>query len=240
MTPADALAHRTREFTIASISTSFPSQESLETLKALAPELEGREALRPLLERAGGGLESMRAGYLAIFDSNQDRVPVYETEYGRMRGLSKGKDLADVVGFYNAFGFELTEEVSAELPDHIAIELEFYALLLYKQSLLLDDPTGTEIVADARRKFLQDHLGGFARALALRPRVVADPVLGPLLGWVDQLVTSECAAEAVTAAPTDFFPQDDASEVANCGACVSIPGLEERAKQPPRGPAPRA
>jgi hypothetical protein len=155
-----------------------------------------------------------------------------------MRGLSKGKDLSDVVGFYNAFGFALTEEVGAEMPDHIAIEMEFYALLLYKQSILLDDPVGTEIVADARRKFLQDHLGGFARALSLRPRVVEDPVFGPLLGWVDRLVTEECTIEAVYPAPTDFFVQDDAEEVANCGACVTIPGLEERSRQPPRGPAP--
>jgi hypothetical protein len=55
---------------------------------------------------------------------------------------------------------------------------------------------------------------------------------------VDRLVTEECTIEAVYPAPTDFFVQDDAEEVANCGACVTIPGLEERSRQPPRGPAP--
>ena len=32
---------------------------------------------------------------------------VYETEHGRMRGLSKGHDLADLAGFYGAFGLPL-------------------------------------------------------------------------------------------------------------------------------------
>lgn len=218
------LPERCREFTLASIATAWPSSDSVETLLAMNVELSERPEFAGLLAGAHRGVESMRAAYLRCLDTSAGGAPAYETEYGRMRGLSKGKDLADVVGFYNAFGFALSDEIGNEMPDHIAIELEFYALLLFKQDALVDDPDGVAIVDDARRKFLQDHLGGFAPALANRPAVSADPTYGPLLAWVAALVGEECRVDGVRAAPVDFFEADDASEPANCGGCVAIPG----------------
>jgi hypothetical protein len=146
-----------------------------------------------------------------------------------MRGLSKGVDLADIVGFYRAFGFDLEEGDDVEMPDHVAVELEFYAILLHKAQLLLAsaDTEGQEIVADARRKFLIHHLGSFATAIPRRPPVSADPIYGPLFAWCADLVAEECRRMDIAPAPLDFFAQDDASEVANCGGCVAIPGMSK-------------
>ena len=51
----------------------------------------------------------------------------------RSHGMGKGNTLADIGGFYQAFGLTLDRGIH-ELPDHIAVELEFYGLLLLKQS----------------------------------------------------------------------------------------------------------
>lgn len=224
--PHAALAPRTRAFTLAALATAFPSDELDEVLDLLGEDLVAHEGLAPLRARLREGLDLLRADYLACFETGRERVPLYETEYGRMRGLSKGKDLADVVGFYNAFGFDLLADPSPEMPDHVAIELEFYALLLYKQALLADDPEGSDIVEDARKKFLVDHLGGFIPALARRGPVADHPVYGPVLEWCAAIVAEECRLASVRPAPLDFFAPDEASEGVACGGCVAIPGAD--------------
>lgn len=218
---------RARDFTIASLATAYPSSEVADIFEALRAEYTPHPAFGPLLDRLSGGVGALQGDYLARFDRGEQRVALYETEYGRMRGLSKGKDLADIVGFYRAFGFDLEEGADVEMPDHVAVEFEFYAILLYKSDLLTagGDLQGQEIVASARRKFLIDHLGSFVAAIARRPGVANDAVYGPLLAWCADLVAEECRALDVTPAPLDFFANDDASEPANCGGCVAIPGL---------------
>lgn len=45
--------------------------------------------------------------------------------------LAKGTEMADVAGFYKAFGFELEK---MDMCDHISLELEFYFHLCLRQA----------------------------------------------------------------------------------------------------------
>lgn len=82
----------------------------------------------------------------------------YETEYDPMGSVRKGQELADILGFYSAFGLRPSQK---ELPDHIGVELEFMSVLLQKEAYarLNDWSEKVKICTDARRKFLREHLG---------------------------------------------------------------------------------
>lgn len=94
-------------------------------------------------------------------------VSMYETEYDPLVAVRKGHELADILGFYHAFGFRL-REVRPELPDHLAVELEFLSLLLLK--LLYARQHGMaeaqEVTHNAIASFLRDHLGRWVEAFA--------------------------------------------------------------------------
>lgn len=74
-----------------------------------------------------------------------------------------------VLQFYREGGFEIDEEFR-ELPDHIAVELEFLYLLLFEESRCAENG-GRAAAAEAaqlRRRFLHQHL-----ALWIRPFTAA-------------------------------------------------------------------
>jgi len=89
----------------------------------------------------------------------------YETEYTVADVFSKAQQLADIAGFYRAFGLEMGGE-SHERPDHLAVELEFMYFLALKEAHARrgGHAEGIEICIDAQKKFLQDHLGRWLNA----------------------------------------------------------------------------
>lgn len=221
-----AATARARDFLLASLAVGYPDAELAETL--VAPPLRDHPALGAMAAMLAGGLEPLQRAYVELFDSGKGRVSLYETEHGRMRGLAKGHDLADLSGFYKAFGLDLDDARLHEMIDHLAVELEFYGVLLLKQALLAEsgDGEGGAIVRDARRKFLADHLGRFVAAIAEQPAVRAHAAYGGALAWCAELVAGECAALAVTPAPLDFFPTLRESDDVECGAKVRLPVVE--------------
>jgi TorA maturation chaperone TorD len=122
----------------------------------LAPLL--AELLRPRAE--------LIAEYDRVFGLVPSReCPPYETEYHRTaEPFFRAQQLADVAGFYRAFGLEPSRG-QPERPDHLALELEFLAFLLAKKRLALDrsdgDNDGTaraRVCAEAEAAFFRDHL----------------------------------------------------------------------------------
>lgn len=139
--------------------------------------------------------------------------PIYEVEYDKNRAVSQGPTLADIAGFYRAFGVELAVN---ERPDHLALELEFMSVLAYKEALALQKNLReqAEICRDAQRKFLEAHLGRwvgiFADTLAHASWLDFYKTLARTL---KEFIESECALlgarpEIITMRPTGVEPAD--------------------------------
>ena len=114
--------------------------------------------------------------HVFLFD-RQVRCPPYESAYApapRMAG--KSAELADVAGFYAAFGL-MPAEARPDMEDHIAAELEFMSALALKEAFVLaeGDGDGASVTRAAQVAFLTDHLGRWAEAFTVTLRV-ATPI----------------------------------------------------------------
>jgi putative dimethyl sulfoxide reductase chaperone len=96
----------------------------------------------------------------------------YETEYGLPHEFRQSQEMADICGFYRAFGFNVGGQ-HRERPDHLAVELEFMYVLALKAAYAVANgaPEHVEVCLAAQSKFLRDHLGRwislFARSVEL-------------------------------------------------------------------------
>ncbi len=221
------------DFYLASVVASYPSSDFVETVRnlmdasAVSGPMPTRSArsekrlhlkLKEILENPHQ-LEALRSEYIDRFDRGSPSGLLYESEYGRGRALVKGNQLADIAGFYRAFGLESARNVQPEMVDHIAVELEFYALLLYKSQALeeIHDSEGIEIVLDARKKFLKDHLSRFVDSLATHPSVTESPFYSLALGYCRDLVLDECERLGIVVEPTSWLNQQAEATQIKCG-----------------------
>lgn len=117
----------------------------------------------------------------------------YETEYGLPHEYRQSQEMADIAGFYRAFGFDLGGEVR-ERPDHIAVELEFMHTLALKEAYALENgtPEQVKICRAAQADFLQDHLGRwsglFAQAVAHN---APDALFNPLARFMADFIRAD-------------------------------------------------
>ena len=146
--------------------------------------------------------------------------PLFETQYGAADVFQQTHELADIQGFYKAFGLD-TSEVEKERCDHISVELEFMHFLLYKQAYALENH-GEEkalICLDAQKKFLKEHIGkwvplftilfgrkaedGFYHALSAVTREFIRLEMGLLGVRTEMYKESDLTQELVAGAPDE-------------------------------------
>ncbi|MCE7884106.1 MAG: hypothetical protein DYH08_09650 [Actinobacteria bacterium ATB1] len=115
------------------------------------------------------------------------QVPPYETSYLKPNIVGHVGELADIAGFYRAFGFE----VSKERPDHLLVELEFAAFLAAKEvaAVVEGNEEAVEVVRSARRSFYKSHFGCWVGAYAAKleasePDVPYTKVVDVLASWI--------------------------------------------------------
>ena len=224
-------------FVLASLVAHYPDQAFAENVRVLLEDLIlvafGDEdldasftALRARLYEILGSeaaLDDARSEYIDTFDRGRAANSLYETEYGKDRALVKGNELVDIAAFYKAFGFETGGDGTiAEMIDHVAVELEFYALLTLKFSMLHEagDAEGMSIVLDARKKFLKSHLGRFAPAICDRPGVAESPYFSSVFSFCRDLVRSECRRLGVEPEPISWVPGQSEAGAMFCGGTV--------------------
>lgn len=75
-----------------------------------------------------------------------------------LEGALMGDTTLAVCDLYREGGFDLDEEFK-ELPDHIAVELEFLYLLIFRKAQMAEEADRLEQVGDLTRRFLSEHLG---------------------------------------------------------------------------------
>ncbi len=156
------------------------SSEAREELALVAASLdEGDGAIRRAVDAlmsAGSG--NLGGPFEALFGHTaRGKVPPYETEYGIDDPFRQAQELADIGGFYRAFGLALAPS-QHERNDHIAVELEFLSFLCRKEAYQTceGDWVSRGEVRQAERIFLRDHTSTFARAFAVGLlREAADP-----------------------------------------------------------------
>jgi DMSO reductase family type II enzyme chaperone len=181
-----ALASEDRARVYRTLSRLFrpPDEQSVESLRRHDfPELRAalgrlgasadlRRAAKDLgVSLAGASAKHLGRAYHEIFEASGGlRCSPHETAHTAKTGqqaLTKTFELADVAGFYRAFGVELTP--GTERADHIAAELEFMHLLAVKEAVarrLEDEDEHVDVCREAARTFLGDHLGRWTPCLA--------------------------------------------------------------------------
>lgn len=149
--------------------------------------------------------------------------PAYEMEYGRNEIIRLASDLADLAGFYRAFGLEIANGANGR-PDHIVAECEFMSVLCSKEAYAhaQGDKANAEICLDAERTFLRDHLARWLPALTHRLQQ-ADPdgFFGALARFADAFVKDECSLFDIHAGPAtlELRPADPVLDTQiSCGS----------------------
>ncbi len=69
----------------------------------------------------------------------------------------------ELVRWYDHFGLRRTD--TAELPDHISVQLEFMHFLTHQEYLHGDEPEAAETLRSAQREFLSRHLMPLAQSI---------------------------------------------------------------------------
>jgi TorA maturation chaperone TorD len=128
---------------------------------AVAAALAGVEAA--LADVTDAGLEAAFVttfGHVTVPD-----CPLYETACDAGDPFRQPQALADLVGFYRAFGLEVG---AAERADSLAIELEFMHYLAYREAYALTrhGPEAIAVLRDGERRFLAEHVGRWAPVVA--------------------------------------------------------------------------
>ena len=164
----DSLMERSALYEAFSLLFRYPDEEVFELLKGRVATLDGicldakggrsLEAFRSVV----GGIDysGYRNEYSRLF-TGAGLCRTNENDYERL-SFSMTERLADVAGFYKAFGFEMAYG-AGERPDFIGAQLEFVRMLLLKQAYAQERGWAerAEITDGAVSEFLESHIVGW-------------------------------------------------------------------------------
>lgn len=193
-------------------------------LAAAAEALGGAGLAEPVRHLAETDLGTLGERYARLFGHTaRGEVPLHETEYGAADLFQQPHALADLGGFYAAFGLVLVP-AAGERVDHLSCECEFLMFLARKEAhaLACADRTMADAARHATRLFLRDHLARFVPAVAARlARTDAGGFYGTLGVLAERVVATECERLEVAAGPPTLglrLPVEDRIPMA-CGTC---------------------
>ncbi len=180
--------------------------EAVQWLQRTVAQLElaeGQEHLQAFVEEVSKDPEGYRTEYVRVFDRGV--VPPYEASHAASPQSLAGpnvQQMADVAGFYRAFGFG----VQHDRPDHLGAQLEFLALVCTQEAhaRVVGRQEEAEVCARAREAFLRDHLGSWLPLLRQRVQEASPhPALARLVDLVGCLVRQDAAELGCSSEPPE-------------------------------------
>jgi TorA maturation chaperone TorD len=108
----------------------------------------------------GCNLEMLRIEYTRLFIGPYSLpAPPYGSVYIENERKVMGDSSMDAKKRYQSFGLDISNSIK-EVPDHIAVELEFIFFLIYKEieSIQSNDPEQAQEIIYHQKSFLSDHL----------------------------------------------------------------------------------
>lgn len=187
---------------------------------------------------AAPDMPALFAQYWRVFGhTTRGLVCACETEYGDDNKFQQPQQLADISGYYLAFG--LTPPVASEVrQDHVACECEFMEFLNLKQARLLGLADGDDaaeeallVTQQAERMFLRDHLAHFGRAFGSS---LAVENTGPFYSAVGEaflrFLDGVCARAGVEGGPASLQVRSDLIDDAPiaCGSADELIQIQRR------------
>jgi len=141
-------------------------------------------------------LHRFQAAHDALFGHTvSGKCCAYETEYGDSEISQRSAQLADLAGFYQAFGLEAASR-DGDRPDFVSVECAFMSVLCSKEAhgRRCGNDDWVDCTVDAQRAFLQDHLARWLPAFTHRVgEAGVDPFYTALSRLGGELVALECA-----------------------------------------------
>lgn len=197
-TRSASASERSRTYSLLATALAYPTDAGIDGIvTAVAEGAPGYPpALRTLLEKlsatSSGDLATLGRSHQRLFPQIESpETPGYETAYRGNEIFNQAAIMADIAGFYRAFGLEVGGS-TRERPDHVTVELEYLAFLCFKEALSGErgDDDQADICADAEKSFLTDHLGDWGPELGRRLEQHSDHeffvVVGRLLDrWIN-------------------------------------------------------
>jgi TorA maturation chaperone TorD len=234
MSAATAVEHALRRaalYRLCGIALGYPGPGRFDAVADLAERAaaaagdELRAHLLTLATTARASDEATLAGeHVALFDGAA-RCISCEGAYGPPQMAGKAAQLADIAGFYAAFGLEPGRE-DPNVEDHVGTELEFMSALAVKEAWALAEGhhERAEISHDAAVAFFTEHLGrwvpAFADALGAQS---AAPYYQAVAALVGVWTAVEAAELGVAPSPLTPAPEDPDEQVPF--ACPMSPAL---------------
>ncbi len=142
------------------------------------------------------GVETLMLDYSRLFLGPFDILAKpYGSVYLDGEKVVMGDSTMQALELYREGGFDIAEDFR-EMPDHIAVELEFLYLLSFRIGQESDDEERTRLVA-LKHRFLENHLGCWVGTLSAAIRNGAETDFYKLLAGLTEAFVREDLTELI-------------------------------------------
>ena len=195
-------ANRSRLYALLAQGFCFPSADFHRSLrdglyrKGICLLAEGLPYPLPIAAEglvSSGGYVELQSEYIRLFEVGPKSRPPYPLYEGERRSGARMRIMEELVRFYEHFGLSLSTE-ERELPDHLAVELEFLHYLTFKEAAALAGRLDPGSYRKAEIDFLDRHPAPYLSAM--RAKIVdghAEPPFEALTCVADDFLRADLA-----------------------------------------------